>query len=89
MRRTDDSKAGARRGFKQTCEDLCDAFFARVFNEVQMGMPTLKRFARPLGWAGIDAVLRRYARKVRKARAGGEEEARTRRCLQNLVGLVF
>ncbi|CAE7859918.1 unnamed protein product [Symbiodinium necroappetens] len=43
-------------------------------SKVQMGMPTLKRFARPLDWAGIDAVLRRYARKVRKARARGEEE---------------
>ena len=32
-----------------------------------MGMPTLKRFARPLDWANLDAVLRRYARKVCKA----------------------
>ncbi|CAE7823080.1 unnamed protein product [Symbiodinium sp. CCMP2456] len=41
-------------------------------SKVRMGMPTLKRFARPLDWvgnAGIDAVLRRYARKVRKAHA--------------------
>ena len=35
--------------------------------EVRMGMPTLKRFARPLDWANLDAVLRRYARKVCKA----------------------
>ena len=38
-----------------------------------MGMPTLKRFARPLDWAGMDAVLRRYARKVRKAHAEGQQ----------------
>ena len=36
-------------------------------------MPTLKRFARPLDWAGIDATLRRYAREVRKASANGQE----------------
>ncbi|CAE7682793.1 unnamed protein product [Symbiodinium sp. CCMP2592] len=38
-------------------------------SKVRMGMPTLKRFARPLDWANLDAVLRRYARKVRKAYA--------------------
>ncbi|CAE7682810.1 unnamed protein product [Symbiodinium sp. CCMP2592] len=38
-------------------------------SKVRMGMPTLKRFARPLDWANLDAVLRRYARKVRKAHA--------------------
>ena len=43
-----------------------------------MGMPTLKRFARPLDWAGIDGTLRRYARQVRKASARGQE-ARTPR----------
>ncbi|CAE7823072.1 unnamed protein product [Symbiodinium sp. CCMP2456] len=49
--------------------------FVRKTNKskVRMGMPTLKRFARPLDWAGIDAVLRRYARKVRKAHAEGKE----------------
>ena len=35
-----------------------------------MGMPTLKRFARPLDWVGIDAVLRGYARTVREGACG-------------------
>ena len=35
-----------------------------------MGMPTVKRFARPLDWVGIDAVLRRYARTVQEAEFG-------------------
>ncbi|CAE7805592.1 unnamed protein product, partial [Symbiodinium necroappetens] len=49
--------------------------FVRKTNKskVRMGMPTLKRFARPLDWAGMDAVLRRYARKVRKAHAEGQQ----------------
>ncbi|CAE7741212.1 Herc2 [Symbiodinium sp. CCMP2456] len=29
-----------------------------------MGMPTLKRFARPLDWTQIEAVLRRYGQLV-------------------------
>ena len=43
-----------------------------------MGMPTLKRFAQPLDWAGIDAGLRGYARKVRKAHA--ENPGQQARC---------
>ena len=43
------------------------------FLEVRMGMPTLKRFARPLDWAGLETALRGYARGVRKAQAHGEE----------------
>ena len=44
-----------------------------------MGMPTLKRFARPLDWAGIDAVLRGYARTVQKASARGQKALHSQR----------
>ncbi|CAE7880189.1 unnamed protein product, partial [Symbiodinium necroappetens] len=46
--------------------------FVRKTDEpkVRMGMPTLKRFARPLDWVGIDAVLRGYARTVREGACG-------------------
>eukprot|EP00439_Symbiodinium_sp_Y106_P029007 s5971_g3.t1 len=46
--------------------------FVRTTDEpkVRMGMPTVKRFARPLDWVGIDAVLRRYARTVQEAEFG-------------------
>ncbi|CAE7201931.1 unnamed protein product [Symbiodinium necroappetens] len=42
-------------------------------SKVRMGMPTLKRFARPLDWAGLEAALRGYARQVRRSQAHGEE----------------
>eukprot|EP00439_Symbiodinium_sp_Y106_P039865 s7759_g4.t2 len=42
-------------------------------SQVRMGMPTLKRFARPLDWAGLETALRGCARGVRKAQAHGEE----------------
>ncbi|CAE7945509.1 unnamed protein product [Symbiodinium sp. KB8] len=42
-------------------------------SKVRMGMPTLKRFARPLDWAGLEAALRGYARQVRRSQAHGKE----------------
>ncbi|CAE7682844.1 unnamed protein product [Symbiodinium sp. CCMP2592] len=53
-------------------------------SKVRMGMPTLKRFARPLDWAGLEAALRGYARGVRKAQAQGEEAEK-----QVLPGLML
>ncbi|CAE7823090.1 unnamed protein product [Symbiodinium sp. CCMP2456] len=46
--------------------------FVRKTDEpkVRMGMPTLKRFARPLDWVGIDAALRGYARTVQEGPCG-------------------
>ena len=54
-------------------ESTAPAQLVTSCSQVRMGMPTLKRFARPLDWAGIDAALRRYAREVRKASASGQE----------------
>jgi len=53
-------------------------------SQVRMGMPTLKRFARPLDWAGLETALRGYARGVRKAQAHGEEAEK-----QVLPGLML
>ncbi|CAE7823062.1 unnamed protein product [Symbiodinium sp. CCMP2456] len=60
--------------------------FVRRTNDskVRMGMPTLKRFARPLDWAGLEAALRGYARQVRKSQAHGEEAEK-----QVLPGLML
>eukprot|EP00439_Symbiodinium_sp_Y106_P011854 s5971_g1.t2 len=72
---------GDASGFGDLGDGLTSGHLARAgcAVEVRMGMPTLKRFARPLDWANLDAVLRRYARKVRKAHGEaqgqqGEEE---------------
>eukprot|EP00439_Symbiodinium_sp_Y106_P035035 s859_g4.t1 len=38
-----------------------------------LGMPTLKRFARPLDWQGFSSFLRRYARQVAKGKSPTEQ----------------
>ncbi|CAE7728066.1 unnamed protein product [Symbiodinium sp. CCMP2592] len=38
-----------------------------------LGMPTLKRFARPLDWQGFSSFLRRYARQVAKGKLPTEQ----------------
>ncbi|OLP82423.1 hypothetical protein AK812_SmicGene36928 [Symbiodinium microadriaticum] len=38
-----------------------------------LGMPTLKRFARPLDWQGFSSFLRRYSRQVAKGKSPAEQ----------------
>ncbi|CAE7568079.1 unnamed protein product [Symbiodinium sp. CCMP2456] len=38
-----------------------------------LGMPTLKRFARPLDWQGFSSFLRRYSRQVAKGKSPPEQ----------------
>ena len=61
--------ASPRRALPVLLPDMRHLARAGCAVEVRMGMPTLKRFARPLDWANLDTLLRRYARKVRKAHA--------------------
>mmetsp|Transcript_61708 Transcript_61708/g.144483 ORF Transcript_61708/g.144483 Transcript_61708/m.144483 type:complete len:583 (-) Transcript_61708:51-1799(-) len=49
--------------------------FQRRTNEAEfrLGMPTLKRFARPLDWENLNGYLRHYARQVGKGQASEKQ----------------